>query len=75
MHGRCKYYRYSILLGWFYFDGGHWIPIKTPSHVSRSLSDIKRIIELEEKLEAFADDISDCECLGGVAKTLREYGL
>lgn len=42
---------------------------------TRSLSDIDRIIELEEKLRSFADDIGDCDCIGGVAKTLREYGL
>lgn len=41
----------------------------------RLISDIKRIIELEEKLKSFADDISDCNCIGGVSKTLREYGL
>lgn len=63
---------YTPLTWWV--RGKEWIDSGV-HHITRSLSDIERIIELEEKLKSFADDISDCNCIGGVSKTLMEYGL
>lgn len=46
---RLMFYKYSFLLGWFYWDGGCYIPLNTfPSNKTRSLSDIERVIELME---------------------------
>jgi hypothetical protein len=70
---------YTKLANGFWYaacKGQDWLQVTDKQIGSmRSLSDIERIIELEEKLKSFADDISDCNCIGGVSKTLRECGL
>lgn len=46
---RLLFYKYSFLLGWFFWDGSCYIPLANcPSNRTRSLSDIERIIELME---------------------------
>jgi len=46
--GRVKYYKFSPHGCWYYFEGNNWIPIERPQRSTRSLSDIKRIIEMME---------------------------
>lgn len=46
--GKYEYYKFSIHGCWYYFEGNNWVPIERPQIVSRSLSDINRIIELLE---------------------------
>ena len=46
--GRCKYYKFSSHGCWYYYEGNNWIPIDKPQLPTRSISDIKLIIDLIE---------------------------
>ena len=46
---RLLFYKYNFLLGWFFWDGSCYVPLREgPSNKTRSLSDIKSIVELME---------------------------
>ena len=66
------YWKVVSEFDYYFYDGLHWDDSEPLENGARSLSDIERIIELEEKLKSFADDIGDCNCIGDVSKNLME---
>lgn len=71
------FYKHSFLLGWFYWDGSCYRPLNTcPSNKTRSLSDIKRIIELMEsnsKLQNKSGESFKEELLKATSSMMRPH--
>jgi hypothetical protein len=59
----------------FYFhDDKTWRKVSPLLTNIKSLSDIKRIAELEKERKDLIEEFSEAECMGDLAKIARNYG-